>query len=442
MRHLRWIPAVAGIWMAGTLLWAVAQQSQLERRAGVVTAREAYVAAPRQLVASPLVVEGHWSPDGRYLLVTSALVRWRRDPFEQPEVTGWVLTLWNSAQQRATQVAKGAPTEAPASVVWLARSNIALLTVIRPVARRTPSAESEEPVEREQVVVRLDAARGAVRTVGVFPEDVGMTFSPYAPVAVLEGAQQLWILRSDGSLSPPLNWGSEAIRRYRASQRRWTPDGRMLCWQELEQEQWMGLDLVTGTVGPVSEPPVRLERPELPQPPVSIRLVPQELRHEEIKESVKALWLEGERSKALICGDVDSAQLSPRGDAVFDVSQGAGFVAPLVRESREQYEEMRQAERRRVIMSNARQIGLAILMYVQDYDETFPPNSVDVQALLMPYLRNEMVFSFPGTNFVYLLNTNSMASIDRPAETMVGFIQAPGGRAVIWVDGHVTWESQ
>jgi len=81
-------------------------------------------------------------------------------------------------------------------------------------------------------------------------------------------------------------------------------------------------------------------------------------------------------------------------------------------------------------------------MYVQDYDETFPPNTGDVQAILMPYVKNQEIFNLPGTNFFYLMNMEALGSIDKPAETMMGYIQTPYGRAVIWVDGHVTWQGE
>ena len=60
-----------------------------------------------------------------------------------------------------------------------------------------------------------------------------------------------------------------------------------------------------------------------------------------------------------------------------------------------------------------------------------------------PYLKNPSVFENPGTGdngFVYSYGgPTGLAQITSPATTQLGYVSGPGGRAIIWADGHVTW---
>ena len=114
-------------------------------------------------------------------------------------------------------------------------------------------------------------------------------------------------------------------------------------------------------------------------------------------------------------------------------------------------------------VSNLKQIGLALLMYTQDYDEKIPPmvaarNADDiqnvssnitehttVQSRLLPYVKNAKVFLQPQTHRPYLPNYKiSRLGLDRiktpPYQTFAFYEDAPdseGKRAVLYLDGHV-----
>ena len=82
-------------------------------------------------------------------------------------------------------------------------------------------------------------------------------------------------------------------------------------------------------------------------------------------------------------------------------------------------------------------------MYVQDYDELFPPNFGNemVAEIISVYLRDKEVFSVDGTfAFRYLLDGQSLADIELPANTEIGYLETPEGRVAIYVDGHVKWK--
>ena len=121
--------------------------------------------------------------------------------------------------------------------------------------------------------------------------------------------------------------------------------------------------------------------------------------------------------------------------------------------------------------SDLKQIGLAMLMYIQDYDEKLPPmRSVQrmadiknefntgwsnakpskVQPLLGPYLKSVEIFAHPTTREIYRPNINvsgrTLASLDTAPEQVITFYEASpapdGTRAVLYLDGHVKRERE
>src|SRR5207244_8021728 len=71
------------------------------------------------------------------------------------------------------------------------------------------------------------------------------------------------------------------------------------------------------------------------------------------------------------------------------------------------FAQAREKGRLAACLSNSRQMGLGLSMYVQDYDETYPPSAVNVQGssppanpawplLIYPYVKNLAVFACPS----------------------------------------------
>jgi hypothetical protein len=95
---------------------------------------------------------------------------------------------------------------------------------------------------------------------------------------------------------------------------------------------------------------------------------------------------------------------------------------------------MQEEARRAIALSNGKQLGLAVLMYSQDYDEVLP-SPEGINDRLLPYLKNISLFD----GFNYTFPGGPLANVAKPAETELGWVNGPGGRAIIFVDGHVVW---
>ena len=158
--------------------------------------------------------------------------------------------------------------------------------------------------------------------------------------------------------------------------------------------------------------------------------------------NTNALWLEASEpgpekkfTRALVAAEADSQSVQLLSDlsAVLYTHDDALYAAPIASLDRVAFEKMM----RELAISNAKQTGLALMMYAQDYDENFPHDPGNVKEAIFPYIKDNNVIA----DFVYTYKGPlEMSKVERPAETAMGYIPSPGGRAVVFADGHVKWE--
>jgi prepilin-type processing-associated H-X9-DG protein len=129
-----------------------------------------------------------------------------------------------------------------------------------------------------------------------------------------------------------------------------------------------------------------------------------------------------------------SAILSPKDNFVAYTVDYSLRIRPIAKVPPEVAKLIKDAMAKRETMQNAKQMGLAILMYSGDCDDLTPPKD-GLSDIIQPYLR----MNIPG--FVYTLEGGkNLGEIANPAETEMGYINGPGGRAIVYVDGHVSWK--
>ena len=105
----------------------------------------------------------------------------------------------------------------------------------------------------------------------------------------------------------------------------------------------------------------------------------------------------------------------------------------------------REKARQASCASNLRQLGLGMLMYVQDYDEVLPPlKTIEAaQGALSPYVRDESIFTQPDTDEPYMTNPilsgKKMAHITNAADMILFYEAKPAKDGTIgaaFLDGH------
>jgi hypothetical protein len=432
-----------------------------DRARYVLADREALLLMTPELVAPPAVVWAAWSPGGRYVLARREYRLTR--PVVDPEPAGETsLVIWSRKTRRSQEVWKGpAGSLRFEAIEWLAGTDVALAVV-----GATPAARGVPPPPR--VLLRVDAARGQARPGAALADNERLLVAPAGGLAVLIGHP----LRTlDGSGRPAAARGQRTLRVVRADattgplvtlpegfvgeMNLWTGSGSVLALSaprhqpgQPPSEEWYGFDLRTGRLERLERHPEPY-RPAAPAWPYRLRQAAASAREAETSVSLRPLWLEtlvpGEYPRALVCADSDFVVgPSPDGGMVLYGAEGAAWIVPVTRVPRAEFLAGLRAVQQQAAMQNAKQLGLALAMYSQDYDEVYPPAGADAREVLLPYLGNSGVFNDPSTNalgFVFDGAGLSLASLEKPAETLVGYLTGPGGRAVIYADGHVRWET-
>lgn len=135
----------------------------------------------------------------------------------------------------------------------------------------------------------------------------------------------------------------------------------------------------------------------------------------------------------IVSTDGSIGVVSPRNDAVAYIGQGNVFVRSLARVSRQAYEATMVAARKALAMSDAKQVALGLMMFALDMDDAYP-NPGDYTKV-NPYLKDRSLMD----SFTYTFGGGKMSDIAKPADTEIGYVSGPGGRAVAYADGHVRW---
>ncbi len=133
--------------------------------------------------------------------------------------------------------------------------------------------------------------------------------------------------------------------------------------------------------------------------------------------------------------DGTRGDLSPKLNAVQYESQGNLMVRPITIVSLEALKRARFVALKVKLLNQAKQIGLAIIMNSGDNNDMYPSNQGNWQAGISPYLMDPSVMN----GFNYTFGGGSATAIESPATTEMGYFDGPGGRAVVYTDGHAKW---
>lgn len=368
-----------------------------------------YLLVPPMVASDGIVEKATWSPDGRYVAtvrmppraLTSALsVAVEGKTPEPPEL---IVSVWTMRTGVTKEVARY-PAGTQSSSGWFGsafgvlyrRDGRSMLTLFRPGAN---SLSTQDLGLDEFVFVPSEggpyAALVAAQDSITVLADSGATVRRYGLPGLaiwVEGGRTLAVVPPNGSVTlidPATNRVRSAPQSYLGSL---SPDPKRSKFRISEDPD-----------GGSGRRALR----------VSVA---------EIEDSVRLGW------------DVSEHAISPNDDAVLYVSQGIALVRQIVPVDEKMLIAAREAALRTALISNAKQVATALIMLASDNGDNLPDRS-GWEDRVYPYLKSREVMA----GFIYTYGGGPMDQIANPAETELGYVAGPGGRAVAYADGHVKW---
>ena len=443
----------------------------------VQTPKHMYMLLPPTLITDGDVRTVQWSPNGAYLLVTASQSATTVEQLLQPRLpwtgAGMVLVYEHAGQHVRKVWQANDPSQFVANVTWLSKSNTAYVTVQQHTSTNTgftdaygvlaidaasgrfawvpgmehlPQAPTILPSPTQAVALAMfDDSTPAPEIIGVGPTRTDVVAAAvgqatpaipeYRPVGawIFPGADNFWLLGSGGRVNHRIHtgpaplagveWGADGSKWYFATQNRKT---KAQFIQQLEDD---------GRLTTVTAP--LYEDPPAPNPELLIQTKPMVAKQRKVKRGFNNVWLsspeETWHSDLLVTPNGLLAELSPSERAVFYIEGGVAKVRAIEMLTDEQKQSMDKALRAEAL-SDVKQAGLALLMYSNDMDDMFPgAGGLDA---LYPYLKDASLLD----EFNYTPPTDlTTTHIENPASTQIGYIDGPGGRAVVYSDGHAKW---
>lgn len=418
----------------------------------ILTNKQAILVAPSETVAGWNVDRAAWSPSGQFVLASRAYLKLPPLPAGRPDFQQ-SLVLWDLEQRKATDLWKATVnSEHSPRFDWLSTGDVAFAVAkYRPQPAAGQRAQPAGETVR-QWVLRVDAKRSAMKPLFAVSEEAQLLVSPREPLAVVfsQDERSIRVLRADGALLRQVPFPAETSLNLP----RWSADGMRLIVTNFvapKNDQGQGilqkstdyaLDVRSGQlVEQAAQTGFRPEEtPTLATEEFRVKRSSSLIQEGNSRATLSPLWLEstqkGVETRVLIAADTEWAALSPRGDAVLYLAHGVASVAPLVTFSRELFIQARNAALQAVALSNGKQLGLAAIVYSQKNDNRLPGADQPVAALLREVVNVDSIYE----GFVYTFPGGSLAEVAEPSKTLLGYVTGPGGRAEIYVDGHVTWK--
>lgn len=155
-----------------------------------------------------------------------------------------------------------------------------------------------------------------------------------------------------------------------------------------------------------------------------------------------ALWVLGDLKSrypaALLAARGSFGEVAPKLKDAFYLDGSNLFVRKLSKLTPEQLDLVLEAEERVKLMSDAKQVGTALLIFAADNDDRFPAARGWDDAV-EPYIKNRSLTD----GFVYSYRgPEDLTKIENPSLEIVGYKEGRFGRAVVFADGSARWEKR
>lgn len=457
--------------LAGTLLGAAAMAQMDPQRDFIVAGKDVFMMLPQEFICGPRINQMTWSPDGDKLalirefadmtpsMAADMLVNKEADTTLDPE---YQIITWSAVTRKTTVLYKLKLSQGVISAVqWLAGSSSLLVD-----ASLFDNGEGSGPIDRRDLAsvprtVFLISPNGKPTTVfrSSNPRDFWLNPSPFKPIVALteyapppppvpkgepampRDPATIRFFGASGVLSQPIKmpgstsipfWSSNGTFYAMTVTRKADAKGARRDWFAIDRDnqKWISC-----------QPPADADA-------MFRQLEPREIAVQNLTPSLEGTKL-GIRAPTVILSakdaqsnevsvvstDAVNGELSPKLNGVSYQSQGSLMVRPMVKVPLEAYLKAKEAALKAKLVSNAKQVALAMLMYANDNNDTYLSKDSSLTNALGPYLKNNSLLD----GFNYVLGGGNLNDIEQPATTVLGYFDGPGGRAVAYCDGHVKW---
>lgn len=384
-----------------------------------------------------------WDEAGRYLALCRTVGEPPRsvDPLQRAAGAPPAyaeLHYWNR-DTGAVQKLLGEPRQllSIADVVWLHGGTHLLVHV------RIPAPQQPDHPE-ETVLLRITRTGRRVERLPVPGEGAVIETAPGRAVAAIWNRRQVWIAGRTGAPvdlsgaliplagNPFMVWRAEYRGQELHLELSRTMGDSKPFWAAVS-DFGSGRARILGARRPQAVPPATSSTGA---PLLQAGLVAGTLKvgKEEFKASPALLTspVEGPRTKVLLAPDARFVSLAPDREAVAYISgEGACSVRRIHWLDIDEFLAARKKAIQNVLLNQGRHTGAALVMYSQDYDEMLPPAG----NLLGPYMRDRAMLN----SFLLTMAGGNVSDISEPGKTEAGYFPGPGGRAIVFIDGHVEW---
>jgi hypothetical protein len=417
----------------------------------VVGTKFAYVMLEPKVIFAANVLDFSWNLSGTSLLirtqdpVTAKFVDFANNPTPatQPKPPTVDVRIYDFVAERASMVVKDAePPSHRLAPRWV--GNALLVTkeggaedgaaITIGLWQKGDSTPKIVQTWEHAGGLQIESSRfGALLSASKFTKSGGMTFTnSSAEFCVIDPKGKIRSFSIPEVNQGELHWGTDGIPYVQLIRRRPIEEIRAGRKPTFLKE-WVALrDRVTPVGTPAAAVGEDLEASELY---LDFSLADAKDKGQQTLDISLRSRVQSEFNRALVGRGIAGAKLSPDLKRIAFISQRTLFVRDLKQMDRALFESLIASARRTEAMSNAKQSALAALLYGADMDDVLPGKDANVQELLGPYLKNNSVMK----DFVYVFAGGNLNTVANPAETVLGYIPGPGGKAVAYVDGHVKW---
>ncbi len=428
----------------------------------VATEKDAYLMLPADFVCGPTVQEAAWSQDGERVAVlrqfidinpNAVLDMLMGTPADRQNVEPEMqLIEWNTVSKKATTVLRFKQSRGRiGELQWIAgsselvvvgmfmgpedtemRDGVFILTPdgqVRPVAAPEPGLRTVViAAPNKPLVAYVDDP-----TMYAAPDGKADNTRPPTPGSVR-------FFGTDGVLSPPIKF-PDGIANFE-----WSRSSVPYVISYVRQPNrkfkhvYYLVDRSQGKLTESVEPPDGEPNDNKePDPILKVSDVREKIGDPKLGLRAPTVVIAAVKGKdlepALVTSDGNKGELAPGLKAVSYASQGAFMVRGLVKVPLEAYRKAKKAARIAMLVSNAKQVALGLIMYSNDYDDNMLSNQGNWQSAVMPYIMNQDIMD----GFNYTFSGGLTTGVADPANTEMGYFDGPGGRAVAYMDGHVQW---